>query len=82
LPENLEDVVENLLLNPKGSDVFTDFVVINTQEEILLIPGRPFLRDVNARIDVGAGRIQFSIGQRNNDVHIPRQGRAMLHSAR
>jgi hypothetical protein len=30
-----------------------------------LILGRPFLRDVNAKIDVRAGKIQFCIGQRN-----------------
>jgi hypothetical protein len=40
-------------------------VVLDTQEEIPLILGRPFLRDVNARIDVGAGKIQFRIGRRN-----------------
>jgi hypothetical protein len=42
--------------------VFADFVVLDTQEEIPLIPGRPFVRDVNARIDVEAGKIQFRIG--------------------
>jgi hypothetical protein len=40
-------------------------VILDTQEEIPLILGRPFLRDVNARIDVGAGKIQFRIGRRN-----------------
>jgi hypothetical protein len=40
-------------------------VVLDTQEEMSLILGQPFLRDVNARIDVGAGRIQFRIGRRN-----------------
>jgi hypothetical protein len=40
-------------------------VILNTQEEFLLILGRPFLRDVNARSDVGAGKIQFLIGRRN-----------------
>jgi hypothetical protein len=54
-----EGTVENLLVNVKGSYVFANFVVLNTQEEILLILGRPFLRDV------GAGKIQFRIGQRN-----------------
>jgi hypothetical protein len=54
--------VEKLLVNVKGSYVFADFVVLVTQEEIPLIIGRPFLRDVNARIDVEAGRIQFCIG--------------------
>jgi hypothetical protein len=45
--------------------VFADFVVLDTQEEIPLILGRPFVRDVNARIDVEAGKIQFRIGWRN-----------------
>jgi hypothetical protein len=42
-----------------------DFVVLDTQEEIPLILKRPFLRDVNVRIDVEAGKIQFCIGRRN-----------------
>jgi hypothetical protein len=61
----LEGIVENLLVNVKGSHVLADFVVLDTQEEILLILGRPFLRDVNARIDAGAGKIQFCIRRRN-----------------
>jgi hypothetical protein len=60
-----EGIVENLLVNDRSSYVFVDFVVLDTQEEILLILGRPFLRDANARIDVGAGKIQFRIGRRN-----------------
>jgi hypothetical protein len=60
----LEGIVESLLVNVSGSYVFADFVVLDTQEEILLILGRPFLRDVNARIDAGAGKIQFRIGRR------------------
>jgi hypothetical protein len=57
-----EGTVEILLVNLKGSYVFADFVVLDTQEEIPLIIGRPFLRDVNARIHVRAGKIQFRIG--------------------
>jgi hypothetical protein len=60
-----EGIVESLLVNVGGSYVFANFVVLDTQEETPLILGRPFLRDVNARIDVGAGKIQFRIGQRN-----------------
>jgi uncharacterized coiled-coil protein SlyX len=60
-----EGIVERLLVNVRGSFVFADFVVLDTQEEIPLILGRPFLRDVNATIDVGAGKIQFRIGRRN-----------------
>jgi hypothetical protein len=57
-----EGIVEKLLVNVKGSYVFADFVVLDTQEEIRLILRRPFLRDVNARIDVRDGKIQFRIG--------------------
>jgi hypothetical protein len=57
-----EGIVEKLLVNVRGSYVFADFVVLDTQEEIRLILRRPFLRDVNARIDVGDGKIQFRIG--------------------
>jgi hypothetical protein len=60
-----EGIVENLLVNLRGSYVFADFVVLDTQEEIPLILRRPFLIDVNARIDVGAGKIHFRIGRRN-----------------
>jgi hypothetical protein len=57
-----EGTIENLLVNVRGSYVFADFVVLDTQEEILVILGRLFLRDVNARINVGAGKIQLHIG--------------------
>jgi hypothetical protein len=60
-----EGIVESLLVNVRGSYVFADSVILNTQEEFLLILGRPFLRDVNARSDVGAGKIQFLIGRSN-----------------
>jgi hypothetical protein len=57
-----EGIVESLLVNVRGSYVYADFVVLDTQEKIPLILERPFLRDVNARIDVGARKIQFCIG--------------------
>jgi hypothetical protein len=60
-----EGIVESLFVNVRGLYVFADFVILDTQEEIPLILGQPFLRDVNARIDVGAGKIQFHIGRRN-----------------
>jgi hypothetical protein len=60
-----EGIVESLLVNVRGSYVFANFVVLDTQEEIPLILGRPFLRDVNARINVEAGEIQFHIARRN-----------------
>jgi hypothetical protein len=50
------------LVNIKGSYVFADFVVLNTQDdgERPLILKWPFLRDVNARIDVRARKINFA----------------------
>jgi hypothetical protein len=60
-----EGIVASLLVNVRGSYVFADFMVLDTQEEIPLILGRPFLRDVNARIDVRAGKIHFHIWRRN-----------------
>jgi hypothetical protein len=44
-----EGIVENLLVNVRGSYVFADFMVLDTHEEMLLVLGQPFLRDVNAR---------------------------------
>ena len=40
-----------------------DFVVLDKQEDIKtsLILGRPFLSNINAHIDVGAGEIKFHI---------------------
>jgi hypothetical protein len=52
-------------VNIRGSYVFADFVVLDTQEEIPLILGRPFLRDFNARIGVRAEKIEFRIGRTN-----------------
>jgi hypothetical protein len=51
-------------VNVKGSYVFADFMVLTTKEdgEMPLILGRPFQSDVNARTDVGAGKIEFHIG--------------------
>jgi hypothetical protein len=57
-----EGIVESLLVNVRGPYVFADFVVLDTQDEIPLIHRRPFLRDVNARIDVRAGKIHLCIG--------------------
>jgi hypothetical protein len=61
----LKGIIENLLVNVEAHYVFADFVVLDTQKEMSLILGRPFLRDVNARIDVRAEKIQFRIGRRN-----------------
>ena len=56
-------VVENLLMWVKGTSILANFVVLDMEGDlgIPLILGRPFLRDANARIDVGAGKISLRI---------------------
>jgi hypothetical protein len=63
----LVGVVESLLVNVKGSHFFTDFMVLDMQDdgEMPLIPGWSFLSDVSARIDVGTWKIRFHIGRSN-----------------
>ena len=47
----------------KGTSILADFVVLDMEGDlgIPLILGRRFLRDANARIDVGAGKISLRI---------------------
>jgi hypothetical protein len=54
-------------VNVKGSYTFADFMILETQDdgEMLLILVWPFLWDVSARIDVGAGKNEFRIDWRN-----------------
>ena len=58
-----EGVVENLLVKVRNTFILADFVVLNMEGDlgIPLIVGRPFLRDTNARIDVGSRRISLRI---------------------
>src|SRR6185312_12650017 len=58
-----EGVMENLLVKVKNTFILTDFMVLDMEGDlrIPLILGRPFLRDTNARIDVGTGKISFRI---------------------
>jgi hypothetical protein len=58
-----EGVVENILMKVKHAFILADFVVLDMEGDlgIPLILGRPFLRDTNARVDVGAGRISLHI---------------------
>ena len=51
-----EGVMENLLVKVKNTFILANFVVFDMEGDlgIPLILGRPFLRDTNARIDVGA----------------------------
>ena len=56
-----EGVVERLMIKVKNTYILVDFVVLNMEGDlgIPLILGRPFLKDTNARIDVGTGRISL-----------------------
>jgi hypothetical protein len=58
-----EGVVENLLVKVRNTFILVDFMVLDMEGDlrIPLILGRPFLRDTNARIDVGAGKISLRI---------------------
>ena len=56
-----------MLVWVRNSFVLADFVVLDMEGDlgVELILGRPFLRDIRARIDVGTGEIRFRIGVDN-----------------
>ena len=58
-----EGVMENLLVKVKNTFILADFVVLDIEGDLEIphILGRPFLRDTNARIDVGTGKISLRI---------------------
>ena len=58
-----EGVVERLMVKVKNTYILVGFVVLDMEGDlgIPLILGRPFLRDTNARIDVGTGKISLHI---------------------
>ena len=58
-----EGVVKRLMVKVKNTYILVDFVVLDMKGDlgIPLILGRPFLKDTNARIDVGTGRISIRI---------------------
>ena len=58
-----EGVVERLMVKVRNTYILVDFVVLDMEGDlgIPLILGRPFLKDTNARIDVGTGRISLRI---------------------
>jgi hypothetical protein len=58
-----EGVMENLLVKVRNTFILADFVVLDMEGDlgIPLILGRPFLRDANARIDVGSGKVSLRI---------------------
>ena len=51
------------MVKVKNTYILVDFVVLDMEGDlgIPLILGRPFLKDTNARIDVGTGRISLRI---------------------
>ena len=51
------------MVKVKNTYILLDFLVLDMEGDlgILLIFGRPFLKDANARIDVGRGRISLRI---------------------
>ena len=55
--------MENLLVKVKNTFILADFVVLDIEGDLEIphILGRPFLRDTNARIDVGTGKISLRI---------------------
>ena len=55
--------VENLFAKVRNTCILADFVVLDMEGDlgIPFILGRPFLRDANARIDVGAGKVSLHI---------------------
>ena len=62
-----EGIIENQLVRFKDTFILMDFVVLDMEGDlgISLILGRPFLRDANARIDAGIGKISFLIMGKN-----------------
>ena len=58
-----EGVVENLLVKVRSTCIPADFMVLDMEGDlgIPLILGRPFLRDANAKIDVGSGKVSLRI---------------------
>ena len=58
-----EGVMENLLVKVRNNFILADFVVLDIERDlgIPLIIGQSFLRDANARIDVGAGKVNLRV---------------------
>jgi len=56
-------VMGNIMVKVKNTYILVDFIVLNMKGDlgIPLILGRPFLKDTNTRIDVGAGKISLCI---------------------
>jgi len=59
--------MENLLVKVKNTFILADFVVLDIEGDLEIphILGWPFLRDTNARIDVGTGKISLRIMEKS-----------------
>ena len=55
--------MERLMVKVKNTYILVDFIVLDMEGDlgIPFILGRPFLKDTNARIDVGTERISLRI---------------------
>ena len=70
-----EGVVENLLVKVRNTFILADFVVLDMEGDlgIPLILGQPFLRDANARVDVGLGKSQPPHHGENYEIQVSEQ---------
>ena len=75
-----EGAVENLMVKVKDTFILADFMVLDMEGDlgIPLILGRPFLRDTNARIDVGTGKISLHIMGRTMKFKFQNKGDLFL----
>ena len=60
-----EGIAEHVFVRVRDSFVLANFVVMDMEGDlgVDLVLGRPFLRSVKARIDVGRGEIHFCVGK-------------------
>jgi len=72
-------IAKNVLVHVRDSFVLADFVVMDIEGdlEIELILGRPFLRAVGERIDVGRREIRFRVGQKDIFLQVQTKGGAV-----
>ena len=67
--------MENLLVKVRNTFILVDFVVLDMEGDlgIPLILGQPFLRDANARVDVGSGKSQPPHHGENYEIQVSEQ---------
>ena len=65
---------------PKNTYILVDFIVLDMEGDlgIPLILGRPFLKDANARIDVGTERISLRIMRKTMKFKFPNKREVFL----